>query len=110
MTDTPTRRQKIETMLLDEPKDLFLRYALAIEMAKEGEIEPAVEKLEELQRESPAYIPAFFKAGQILADADQIARSRAVLRAGVEEARVQGDHHAAGEMSELLADLGSRGE
>jgi predicted Zn-dependent protease len=109
MTDTPTRRQKIEAMLLDEPKDLFLRYALAIEMAKEGEIEPAVEKLAELQRETPPYIPAFFKAGQILADADEISRSRAVLRAGVEEARVQGDHHAAGEMSELLADLGAHG-
>lgn len=110
MTDTPTRRQKIEAMLAEEPKDLFLRYALAIEMAKEGEVDPAIEKLGELQRETPPYIPAFFKAGQILADLDEIARSRAVLRAGVEEARVQGDHHAAGEMSQLLADLGAQGE
>lgn len=103
-----TRRQKIVAMLESEPKDLFLRYALAIEMAKEGETEPSIEKLGELQRETPPYIPAFFKAGQILADAGEIERSRAILRAGVEEARVQGDFHAAGEMSELLADLGSR--
>ena len=104
----PTRRQKIETMLASEPKDLFLRYALALEMAKEGETEQAVEKLGELQRETPPYIPAYFRAGQILADADEIDRAREALRAGVEEARVQGDYHAAGEMSELLADLGSR--
>lgn len=106
----PTRRQKIEAMLADDPRDVFLRYGLAMEMAKVGEIEAAASKLDELTRETPPYVPAYFKAGQILAGAGEVSRARAVLRSGVEEARVQGDHHAAGEMSEFLMELGSRGE
>ena len=37
----------------------------------------------------------------------QIPEARTALRDGIEQARQQGDAHAAGEMSELLASLGS---
>ncbi len=32
-----TRREKIEAMLADEPRDVFLRYSLAMELDKEGD-------------------------------------------------------------------------
>jgi hypothetical protein len=35
--------------------------------------------------------------------------ARTILRDGIEAARTQGDTHAAGEMSEFLASLGSDG-
>ena len=40
----------------------------------------------------------------------QVAEARAALREGVEEARRQGESHAAGEMAEFLATLGDLGE
>ena len=49
-------------------------------------------------------------SGQQLARLNRIAEARTVLRDGIEEARRQGDSHAAGEMSEFLASLGSLGE
>ena len=46
-------------------------------------------------------------AAQQLADLQRIEEARALLREGIEQARHQDDTHAAGEMSELLASLGS---
>ena len=101
-----SRREKIEAMLADEPGDIFLRYSLAMEFDKEGRHDESLSSLMELTREDPAYIPAFFMAGQQLARLERADDAREVLREGVEEARRQGDTHAAGEMAEFLASLG----
>ena len=101
-----TRRQKIESMLLEEPRDVFLRYSLALEMVNEDESEPAVVILQQLCVETPAYVPAFFRCAQIMADLNKVEDSRNFLRDGIEVARAQGDMHAAAEMSEMLSDLG----
>jgi len=97
-------------MLADAPRDVFLRYALALELDKEGDHAGSLSRLAELQREDPPYVPAFFMAAQQLVAQDRIAEARAALRDGIDQARHQGDAHAAGEMSELLAQLGTRGE
>ena len=101
-----TRRQKIESMLHDEPRDIFLRYSLALEMVNEDESEPAVVLLQQLCVETPPYVPAFFRCAQIMADLNKVEEARGFLREGIEVARAQGDLHAAAEMSEMLSDLG----
>jgi len=101
-----SRREKIEAMLADEPRDVFLRYSLAMEFDKEGRHDESLSALMELTREDQAYVPAFFMAGQQLARLERTDDAREVLREGIEEARRQGDTHAAGEMAELLASLG----
>ncbi len=105
-----TRREKIEAMLVEDPTDTFLRYSLAMELDKESENDESLIKLSELAQNDPPYVPAFFMAGQQLARLDRIAEARTVLRDGIEQARTQGDSHAAGEMSEFLASLGEFGE
>lgn len=105
-----TRREKIEAMLADDPKDTFLRYSLAMELDKAGENDASLAKLGELTRDDPPYVPAYFMAGQQLVRLERVNEARTVLRDGIEAARVQGDAHAAGEMSEFLASLGSLGE
>jgi hypothetical protein len=101
-----SRRQKIEALLADDPADTFLRYSLALELAKEGEHDRSLQGLRELAQNSPPYVPAFFMAGQQLARLGRIEEARAILRDGVEEARRQRDDHAAGEMAEFLTSLG----
>jgi tetratricopeptide (TPR) repeat protein len=105
-----SRREKIEAMLADEPHDLFLRYALAAELDKEGDHDGSLARLAELRGDDPPYGPAFFLAGQQLVRLGRIAEARTALRDGIEHARKTGDAHAAGEMSEFLAGLGSLGE
>lgn len=105
-----SRREKIEAMLADDPDDTFLCYSLAMELDKEGEHDRSLEKLAELTKDEPPYVPAFFMAGQQLVRLTRVDEARSILRDGIEQARVQNDSHAAGEMSEFLASLGELGE
>jgi hypothetical protein len=102
-----TRLQKILAMLETEPNDTFLRYTLAMEYRKAGETQQSIDLLKELAyHANPRYVPAFFMAAQQLVELDQLEEARRFLRDGIEEARTQNDHHAAAEMSELLAEIG----
>jgi predicted Zn-dependent protease len=110
MNSQNLRRQQIESMLHADPQDRFLRYCLAVEMHVDGDSEKSLAKFDELCREVPPHVAAFFRRAQLLVELDRIEEARSVLREGIEVARAQDDLHAAGEMSELLADLGQWGE
>ena len=43
-----SRREKIESMLKDDPDDVFLRYSLALELEAAGEWEAGIDVLQEL--------------------------------------------------------------
>jgi hypothetical protein len=105
-----SRREKIEALLAADPGDQFLRYSLAMELDKEGEHTRSLEQFSSLMRDAAPYVPAFFMAAQQLARLSRIAEARTALREGIEHARANGNSHAAGEMSEFLASLGSFGE
>lgn len=105
-----SRREKIEALLADEPGDAFLRYSLAMELDKEGDHDQSLARFDDLTRDDPPYVAAFFMAAQQLARLDRVNEARAYLRDGIATARAQGDAHAAAEMSEFLASLGSEGE
>ena len=105
-----SRLEKIEAMLVDDPTDIFLRYSLAMELEKAGNNDASLAKLGELTNESPPYVPAFFMASQQLVRLSRVKEARTMLRNGIEQARQQGDSHAAGEMSEFLTSLGELGE
>jgi hypothetical protein len=104
-----SRRNKIEVMLADDPGDQFLRYSLALELEKEAQYDASLNHLASLQRDPAPYVPSFFMAAQQLTRLGRMDDARGVLRAGIEEARRQGDAHAAAEMSEFLAGLGAQG-
>ncbi|MEO1524331.1 MAG: hypothetical protein AAFX06_02795 [Planctomycetota bacterium] len=105
-----SRKEKIIAMLAEDPGDTFLRYSLAMELRSEGEHDESLQKLAELTKDTPPYVPAFFMAAQQLVDLQRIDEARTQLRTGIDEARRQGDSHAAAEMSELMMSLGELGE
>lgn len=104
------RRQRIEAMLAEEPGDAFLRYSLAFELEKEGDHAGSLDLHRALCDDSPPHVPSFLMAGQQLAAASRYSDARDFLRRGIEAARDAGNAHAAGEMAELLASLGDKGE
>ncbi|MEK6248717.1 MAG: hypothetical protein N2C12_11095, partial [Planctomycetales bacterium] len=104
-----SRLNKIEAMLEDEPDDAFLRYSRAMELDKLERHDESLEEFTRLTREVPPLVSAFFMAGQQLARLGRIEEARGLLQTGVDEARQQGEMHAAGEMSEFLDSLGALG-
>jgi len=104
---TTSRIDKIQAMLLEDPNDPFLRYALAMEYRKQDENEKSLQLLAQLaNHEEPKFVAAFFMAAQQLVELERIEEARTFLRDGIEEARQQGNQHAAAEMSELLSEIG----
>ena len=105
-----SRREKIEALLANEPHDPFLRYGLAVEYDNEGRYDEALRVFVGLTADIPPHVASFFRGAQLLARLDRIDEARDWLRRGIDEARRQGESHAAGEMAELLASLGEIGE
>jgi hypothetical protein len=104
------RREKIEAMLLDDPQDTFLRYSHALELEKEGQHDRSLSGLGSLMADETPYVPAFFMAAQQLVRLTRLDDARATLRDGIEQARRQGNAHAAGEMAEFLTSIGAMGK
>jgi thioredoxin-like negative regulator of GroEL len=103
----PSRRERIQAMLTEDPQDPFLRYSLAMEFDKEGQHDESLQLFAALTRDAKPYVPASFMGAQQLVRLGRVEEARSWLRTGIEEARRQGDAHAAGEMSEFLASLGN---
>lgn len=107
MAEKSPRRQQLERSLADDPRDGFLRYGLALQCLREGDLDEGRRRLEELIAEDPdGQVAAYQQLGQSLMETGEHDRAGEVLRRGVEEARRRGDAHAAAEMDGLLAILG----
>lgn len=100
-----SRRDKIQSMLQESPDDVFLIYALAMEFSKESDVESALSAFGRVREIDPNYVPAYFQAGQLLAQEVRIEEAQAILKEGIQIARQNGDDHAFGEMSEFLESL-----
>ena len=97
--------QQIEAMLNDTPEDTFLLYALAMELDNEAQHDRSLDIFDKLMKQSPPYVPAFFMASQQLVRLDRNEEAKKFLASGIEQAKTQGDSHAAGEMTEFLASI-----
>ena len=100
-----SRREQIEAMLAEEPNDPELRYMLAMDFVSAGDDTGAARCFQELIEVAPNYPPAYHQGGRTLQRLNRITEARALLQRGIPIAQSQGDHHAAGEMSELLQSM-----
>ncbi len=98
----PSRLQKLEALLADDPSDPFLRYGLAMEHVSQGDEETGARLFLDLIQAQPDYVPAYLQAGQVLARLDRVDEAQATYRAGIAAAQKKGDLHAAGEMQQFL--------
>ena len=97
------RLEMLKKMVESGQADSFARYALALELKKEGHIDEAVAAFSDLKNADPEYIPQYLMAGQMLIDAARKDEARAWLETGLALAQKLGNAHAAGEIESALA-------
>ncbi|HUU83769.1 MAG TPA: tetratricopeptide repeat protein [Phycisphaerae bacterium] len=95
-------REQLEKLLAADPEDVFLNFGLAMELAKEEPIEPALRQFEKVIGLDADYAAAYYQKGRLLLGQHRKEEAREVLTAGVAAAQRAGDHHAETEMGELL--------
>jgi tetratricopeptide (TPR) repeat protein len=95
------RLAQLRAMLAEEPGDPFLRYAIALERKRAGDMEGAAEDLAQLVREDPKYIACYYQLGLVLADLGRTAEAIGVCDVGSMQCIVTGDRKARTELLQL---------
>jgi predicted Zn-dependent protease len=102
---TTDRLQQLRTMLAEEPGDTFLRYAIALELKRAGEMEAAVKALEELLHDEPKHVPSYYQLAIMLADLNRTNDAIHACEVGMLQCIVTGDRKARAELQELMRSL-----
>jgi predicted Zn-dependent protease len=106
MSEKSHRRLMLEQSLAEEPTDLFLRYGLAIQCLREGDVEEGRQRLLTLIAEHPEnQVAAYQQLAQSYADTAETQAAVATLRTGIAKAQAAGDWHAAAEMQQMFESL-----
>jgi len=81
--------QQLHEFLKENPKDTFLRYALALEYVKVNELAMAKIAFEELILQDPDYLPTYYQYGNLLAEIGQLEPAEVIYKKGMEIATSQ---------------------
>jgi thioredoxin-like negative regulator of GroEL len=100
-----TRREMLEEFVAQDPDDSFSRYALALELEKEGNNQGAVPQLQEVLARDPGYVAAYYQLGRLLAKTGILDEARDVYRRGLVAATAANDQRARSEIQEALETL-----
>lgn len=95
----------LKEILALDPKNSFVRYGIAMELAGRGQIEEALAEFDILLRNDPDYTAGYFMAAQILAKAQRVPEAIDRLRDGIACAARTGNRHALSEMQGMLDEL-----
>lgn len=96
------RIEVLKAMLAQNPADAFLRYGLAMELVKSGQLQGAVTEFRTLLDHNPNYAAAYFHGGQALEKLGDIDQARAFYEKGVEVTSRTGDQHTRSELQAAL--------
>lgn len=93
----------LEERLAEDPDDGFLRYGLAVQCLRDGDLDEGRRRLRELIADVPSEVAACQQLGQSYLESGETAEAVAALREGIARANARGDRHAAAEMEGFLA-------
>ena len=99
------RIQKIKEFLRDNPKDNFLRHALALEYIKADNDAVARELFEDILAGSPDYVGSYYHLAKLLEKMNETALAIEWYEKGMAAAKAAGDNHSYGELQAAYEDL-----
>lgn len=96
------RKELIFDMLVKEPNDVFLNYALAMEHLSTEEFKDAEVQLKKVLTINPNYLPCFYQLGQVNEKLGNNDIALNFYKQGVELAKSQNNNKALGELNEAI--------
>jgi len=102
---TRERVEALRALLAENPNDSFARYALALELRRQGNTAAAHELLEMLALDEPDNHAAWFQLGDLRASLGQLADARDAFEQAIAAADEAGDHRASAEIRAALEAL-----
>lgn len=99
------RIEKILEFLKANPKDNFLRHALALEYIKLGDDLKARILFEEILTESPDYVGSYYHLAKLLEKLEQTDKAIEYYEKGMAAAKAANDNHTYSELQAAYEDL-----
>ncbi len=96
------RKELIFDMLLKEPNDVFLNYALAMEHLSANEFKEAETQFKKVLSINPEYLPCFYQLGQVNEKLGNNEIALQYYKQGVDFAKSQNNTKALGELNEAI--------
>jgi Tfp pilus assembly protein PilF len=93
----------LKQMLVQDPGNSFARYGLAMEYAKTGKLQGAVNEFRALISADSSYVAAYYHCGQTLEKLGEVEEARAVYEQGIVASAKKGDGHTRGEIEAALS-------
>ncbi len=100
-----SRIDQIRQFLQDSPNDSFLRYALAQELQKQGDVEAAKEAYLWLTDNQPSYVATYYHLGKLLIAQGEKEAALAWFNLGIEHAKAAKELHALSELQSAKLEL-----
>ncbi len=100
-----TRLENLKKYLSDDPKDSFLRYALAIELINQNEQEEAGRLLHELIEDDPDYLATYYQYGKLLEQIDNYQEAIEIYKVGLKIAEKQNNARTFKELKQAIESL-----
>jgi len=97
-----TRREMLEEFVAADPNDSFSRYALALELEKEGRVNEAIAQLQEVMGRDENYVAAYYHLGRMLAKSGKDEEALAIYKRGIDAATKAGDQKTRNEIQEAI--------
>jgi len=100
-----SRIDQIRQFLQDSPNDSFLRYALAQELQKQGDVEAAKDAYLWLTDNQPSYVATYYHLGKLLIAQGEKEAALAWFNLGIENAKAAKELHALSELQSAKLEL-----
>ena len=98
----PSRLEQLQQMLLQEPNDEFLQYAIGIEYFSVGNFNKALEYFTGILSTKPEYLAAYYQTGKCYEELKQFEEAKAIYQKGIELAKSQNKLKTLNELNEAL--------
>ena len=97
------RLEILQNMLAQDSSNTFARYGLAMEYAKSGHFEQAVDEFRHLLMQDSSYSAAYYHGGQVLEKLGRVEDARRIYEEGIVATTKKGDSHTRSEIEAALS-------
>jgi predicted Zn-dependent protease len=98
----PSRLEQLQQMLLQEPNDEFLQYAIAIEYFSGGQVQEAISILERILSQNKNYLAGYYQLGKCFEAINKVDQAKRIYEQGVLIAKEQKQMKTLNELREAI--------
>jgi tetratricopeptide (TPR) repeat protein len=105
MSDNRAKIQKLAKILKNNPEDSFAKFALALELLKNNQVETSLKLFESIYRHEPEYLGVYYHLGKLYQALDRYEDAFNCFREGVAVAENQNEQRTLSELKDALDEL-----